>query len=210
MSGSAPRSVLQFVLRLVAAVAAAFCVAAFCAIGSAASAGPIVDPRIKTPSAPTAAEPALQTPRPQDQDDAAETDALEERASPCAHDMAGDWRAYETWNADELVYSFSADGRFVSSDWDEGRGRGSWRCEGRKVTMAWPHYADAVYYGRFSTFGAARVEGDAFFADGARMGGFVLWRLRKSDGESERRGSDVLRPAFSDAEPENGAKAVTL
>jgi hypothetical protein len=80
------------------------------------------------------------------------------------------WNVRESWNKDELVYTFYPNGTFRSSEWDNGRGQGTWSRSGQQLTMLWPKYG-AFYR---ATIDEGEIHGTAYFADGRKMGTFIF------------------------------------
>jgi hypothetical protein len=84
------------------------------------------------------------------------------------------WNVQESWSEQRLVYTFQPDGTFTSSDWDGGRGQGTWQLGGQGLTMRWPRYG-AIYCG---IIGDGEIRGIAYSDDGRLMGTFVFHPVR--------------------------------
>jgi hypothetical protein len=85
------------------------------------------------------------------------------------------WSAQESWNNEEsLVYTFQPDGTFTSSDWDGGKGQGTWELGSQGLTMRWPQYG-AIYCG---IIGDGEIRGIAYSGDGRLMGTFIFHAVR--------------------------------
>lgn len=80
------------------------------------------------------------------------------------------WRVDESWNDDNLVYTFLPNGVFRSASGASGR----WVQTGARVVLDWPSYG-AVYVG---VMDGDRISGNAIMDDGTVIGGFVLTRER--------------------------------
>jgi hypothetical protein len=85
-----------------------------------------------------------------------------------------DWSVEESWNSDTLVYTFYPNCMFRSSDWDGGKGLGTWSVDGKQLIMSWPQYG-ATYR---ATMRGDVIRGTAYFEDGRKMGTFTLRRMR--------------------------------
>lgn len=90
---------------------------------------------------------------------------------PDAFAQAARWTASETWNSQPLVYTFEPNGTFKSSDWDNGKGQGTWTRAGKMFVMIWPHYSGALYSG---TIDGQEIRGTAYRRDGSAIGTFVF------------------------------------
>ena len=85
------------------------------------------------------------------------------------------WTASESWGKSTPTYTFEPTGTFKSSDWDNGRGRGSWIRAGKTFLMIWPQYDGVVYQG---TIEGTEIRGTAYTRDGSTIGTFVLRLIR--------------------------------
>ena len=90
-------------------------------------------------------------------------------------DKTVQWSAVESWNSDKLVYTFEPNGTFKSSDWDNGKGQGSWTLDGNSLIMMWPLYDRAIYRG---TMSGGVIRGTAHTRDGSPIGTFEFRLLR--------------------------------
>jgi hypothetical protein len=84
------------------------------------------------------------------------------------------WSVQESWNKESLVYTFQPDGTFASSDWDGGRGQGTWQLGDQGLTMRWPQYG-AIYCGIIRD---GEIRGIAYSGDGRLMGTFIFQPVR--------------------------------
>jgi hypothetical protein len=85
------------------------------------------------------------------------------------------WSVSETWNKDDLVYTFSPNGTFTSSS---GK-RGTWLREGSALLMRWPSY-QALY---LATVAEGEIRGRGFWdkpKDKSTFGTFVFKLLPES------------------------------
>jgi len=80
------------------------------------------------------------------------------------------WRVNESWNNDDLIYTFQTNGVFRSASGASGR----WVQTGSRVVLDWPSYG-AVYVG---VMNGDRVSGTALMDDGTVVGSFILTRER--------------------------------
>ena len=86
------------------------------------------------------------------------------------------WSVTESWNKDRpLTYTFEPKGTFKSSDWDNGKGQGTWTHADKLFVMIWPHYGGVLYQG---TIEGQEIRGVAYNRDGSTVGKFVFRLIR--------------------------------
>ena len=95
--------------------------------------------------------------------------SLAEAADPFDGDSK--WRVEESWHGNVLEYTFDAGGTFKSSDWDDGKGFGSWVVDGDELIMMWPRYERAIYRGRIT---GNEIVGTAHWQGGKELGTFTF------------------------------------
>jgi hypothetical protein len=85
------------------------------------------------------------------------------------------WEATESWGKNPLTYTLEPQGTFKSSDWDNGRGQGTWTHAGKTFVMIWPQYRGVLYQGSIE---GEEIRGTAYNQDGSIMGTFVFRLVR--------------------------------
>ncbi len=83
----------------------------------------------------------------------------------------GQWRATESWGKVPHTYTFEPKGTFKSSDWDNGKGQGTWTHAGKAFVMIWPQYGGVLYQGVIE---GEEIRGTAYNQDGSTIGTFVF------------------------------------